>query len=91
MINPQAFASGFKEACARYGVSTEALLKLANQSDQDKEHPRARGPEAAQAMANVALGAPLTPPAPGLGQLLERINSLGMYGSPSIPRQPFGS
>ena len=92
MFNQQAFALGFKEACARNGVPCELLIKFAVSKRVRMTDPHgAQFPETAQMAANVAMGAPMEPPVPALGELVARINSLGMYGSPGTQRQPFGS
>lgn len=90
MFNPQAFASGFKAACARYNISSEMLLKLAERQEED-EHSGPHPFHTAQQAANVALGAPIESATPSLGEIITRLNSLGTYGAPGKPRLPFGN
>ena len=93
MLDNTAFAQGFKQACDRFGILPSMLLKLSGARDQESDpgHGMPGHLHTAQRVANIAQGAPMEPVSPGLGEIISRLQTLGLYGAPGTTRQPFGS
>jgi len=91
MLNPEAFAAGFKQACDRFEILPGMLLKLSGARDPEADHGMPGHLHTAQRVANIAQGAPMEPVSPGLGEIISRLQTLGLYGAPGTTRQPFGS
>jgi hypothetical protein len=93
VFNHVAFAAGFKEVCASHNVQVDLLLKIAetrHRATQSEPHG-AQIPQTAEYAAGVAMGMPAKDHTPGIGEIMQRLNAVGMYGAPMSARQPFGS